>query len=111
MEKILIMLALSLGTLSGTASAQEKSFEKMELAALHAPKFVQPSEENYAELPKQKIRILVEFVVDEEGRNYVVYINSNKPEVNQKIIKMVEQIPATKEAEGKSNQMVIEYEL
>ena len=111
MEKILIMLALSFGTLASTATAQEKPSINTELAAVHTPKFVLPSEDNYVAPPKQKIRVVVEFVVDEEGRNYVVYINSNKPEVNQKIIKMVEQIPAAKETEGKSNQMVIEYEL
>lgn len=111
MKNIIALATLTLSLIGGSAKANESGLEKMATPQVENIQFVAPSEESYATPVPQKIRVLVEFVVTEEGRNYVVFIHSNNTDWNQKIIKMIEQAPVNEQEAGTSKKVVIEYEL
>jgi low affinity Fe/Cu permease len=110
MKNIIIALSTVLGTFAGTAMAVTPDMD-IETAIQHGPQFVQKTELASLAKEKETIRIKVDYIVDESGKNYVVYIQSNRPEIHDRIIRMVESMPAQQGTEYKKNNVVIEYEL
>lgn len=62
-------------------------------------------------LPKQTARIQVEYIVNDNNKNYVIYIHSNHPELHQKIINMISNMPVDPSGKNKKHNLVIEHEL
>jgi len=110
MKKIIIALSAVLGSMAGVAAADYPEMN-IETAVIQGPRFVQKTETTEALKEKENIRIKVDFIVGENGKNYVVYIQSNRPDIHDKIIKMVENMPAQQGTESRKNNIVIEYEL
>jgi hypothetical protein len=110
MKKIIIALSTVLGSMAGVAAADYPEMN-IETAVNQGPQFVQKSEIIHTIKEKEQIRIKVDYIVDESGKNYVVYIQSNRPDIHDRIIRMVESMPAQQGTEFKKNNIVIEYEL
>jgi hypothetical protein len=111
MKQIIITLTMALGSLAGSASAAETDMNSIAVEMKKAPKFVELAEQQQEVKENETVRIKVDYIVDETGKNYVVFIQSNKPEVHERIIRMVEKMPVEPGTEGKKNNIVIEYEL
>ena len=115
MKKLIVALSTVFGMMAGVASASEKPMMEKAVAKIpFHPSMVSTSEVESTISPvakKQWVKIKVEYITDENGRNYVVYIQSDHPELHDKIIRMVEKMPAQQTANGKKNQFILEYEL
>lgn len=112
MKKTIIALSMAMGMLAGAASANElPGMHAIENAVCAKPQFVQKNEAASPVLTREVVRIKVDYIVDEDGKNYVVFIQSNRPEVHERIIRMVENMPAQSGTEHRKNNVVIEYEL
>jgi hypothetical protein len=111
MKQIIITLALAFGSLAGNAIAAEPEMNNSVSPARKAPRFVELTEEQPTTPSKETIRIKVDYIVDESGKNYVLYIESNRPEIHERIIRMVEKMPVEPGTVGRKNNVVIEYEL
>lgn len=111
MKQIIITLTMALGSLAGSAAAAETDMNSIAVEMKKVPKFVELTEQQQEEKEQETVRIKVDYIVDETGKNYVVFIQSNKPEVHERIIRMVEKMPVEPGTEGKKNNIVIEYEL
>jgi hypothetical protein len=111
MKQIIIIFALAFGSLAGNAVAAEPEINNLVSPKRKAPRFVELSEEQQNTSSKETIRIKVDYIVDESGKNYVLFIQSNRPEINERIIRMVENMPVEPGTEGRKNNVVIEYQL
>ncbi len=111
MKQIIITLALAFGSLVGNAVAAEPEMNSMASPIKKAPKFVELTEKDTVADHKEVVRIKVDYIVDETGKNYVLFIQSNRPEIHERIIRMVERMPVEPGTEGRKNNLVIEYEL
>jgi low affinity Fe/Cu permease len=110
MKKIIIALSTVLGSMAGIAAAENPEMN-IETAVIQGPQFVQKTDIIQNTKEKELIRIKVDYIVDENGKNYVVYIQSNRPDIHERVIRMVESMPAQQGTEFKKNNIVIEYEL
>lgn len=115
MKKLIVALSTVFGLMAGVASASEKPMSaSLDSAIPSVHSMVAKTEESSIVSPtlqKQWVKIKVEYITDETGRNYVVYIQSDHPELHDKIIRMVEKMPAQQTANSKKNQFILEYEL
>jgi|GEM_PF-4524960 len=112
MNKLGLMLAMVMGLTIATSAQAYNAEEAVFNSPVNvAADFVHATNEQPATPARQVIRIQVEYIVNESGQNYVVYIRSNRPEIHDKIIRMVKNMPVEKGTENKKNNIVIEYEL
>ena len=112
MKKVGILSATLLTLLLNVANANDNAFvaNAVPVPLTPIPLYKDSSKLNTPEKQKS-IRVQIEYIVDEEGKNYVVYINSEAPELNQRIIRMIENMPVDPASVSRKNSLVIEYEL
>lgn len=111
MKTILLLATIGMGCFNSSSEllASENSSE---IPTPFYQNYVEEKSENQEiSFEKNIVRIHVEYIVAENNKNYVIFIKSDHPEIHQKIIRMISNMPVDPAAKNKKHNLVIEYEL
>ncbi len=111
MKTILLLTTLGLGSFFITDSAQAADFFFEQPVNVISSFVSKKDEVQQISQPKQVARIQVEYIVNDNNKNYVIYIHSTHPELHQKIINMISNMPVDPFGKSKKHNLVIEHEL
>ncbi|MCO5230928.1 MAG: hypothetical protein M9958_07195 [Chitinophagales bacterium] len=108
-------IILVLGTTVSLLSSSKVSAREMDMAnpSFSNISFIEKKEEAKTTIlcPREKVKVYVEFIVGENGKYYVTYINSTHPEIHYKICNMIYHLPVLQENKDHQNYITIEYEI
>lgn len=113
MKRQILLITLGLMTFL-TPFTSKGATNVFDLAIPVKEKFVREKE---AEKPqdtvivKQLAKFQVQYIVGENDKYYVIFINSDHPELHHKIIQMVNKLTVDPSKRDKLNNLVIEFEL
>lgn len=114
MKRILLLAIVGINSLVGSYSLEAKSGLKDASPAISLKELISPRKgvEHVDNLPSRPVaKFEVDYIVDENDKNYVIFIKSEHPEFNHKIIQMIKQMPVQADRKDRINKLVIEYEL
>lgn len=113
MKRILLLAILGLNSYFGINSIEAKSIKDASPSVSIKDIFVHKKGIDSLEIlpQRQMVKFEVDYIIDENEKNYVIFIKSDHPEIHHKIINMVNQIPVNPSKKDKINKLVIEYEL
>lgn len=113
MKRILLLAIVGIQSLVGVNSVEAKSIQDA-APSISVKDVIAPRKgiEISDSLPnRQMAKFEVDYIINEDDKNYVIFIKSDHPEFHHKIIQMVQQIPVDSAKKDRINKLVFEYEL
>lgn len=113
MKRILLLAIVGINSFVGSNFLEAKSIKDVASSISVNDTIIPQKGIVHADsLPKRQMaKFEVDYIIDENEKNYVIFIKSDHPDFHHKIIQMVRQIPVDSSKKDRINKLVFEYEL